>query len=50
LYGNMTVLMNSSMRSLKDRIMDLERDLAAPELAISAYHDLPFAIFLYDPI
>lgn len=29
--------------------MDLERDLAAPELAISAYHDLPFAIFLYDP-
>jgi hypothetical protein len=27
----------------------LEDDLTAPELRISAYHDLPFAIFQYDP-
>lgn len=46
--GNMTVLPNFLMRSIKDRIADLERDLVAPELAISAYHDLPFAIFRYE--
>lgn len=40
---------NSSVRSIQERIADLERDLVAPELAISAYHDLPFAIFRYDP-
>lgn len=37
------------MRSIKERLTVLERDLVAPELAISAYHDLPFAIFRYDP-
>jgi len=37
------------MSSLRDRIRMLEEDLTAPELRISAYHDMPFAIFHYDP-
>ena len=37
------------MPSLKERIRLLEDDLTAPELRISAYHDMPFAIFRYDP-
>jgi hypothetical protein len=37
------------MPSLKDRIRLLEDDLTAPVLRISAYHDMPFAIFRYDP-
>lgn len=45
----MTVSQSSLARSLQERIKYLERDLVAPELAISAYHDLPFAIFRYEP-
>src|SRR5262245_16022185 len=37
------------MPSLKERIRMLEDDLTSPELRISAYHDMPFAIFQYDP-
>jgi hypothetical protein len=37
------------MPSLKERIRLLEDDLTTPELRISAYHDMPFAIFRYDP-
>lgn len=37
------------MPSLKDRIRMLEDDLSAPDLRISAYHDMPFAIVHYDP-
>jgi hypothetical protein len=36
------------MPSLKDRIRMLEDDLTAPDLRISAYHDMPFAIVHYD--
>ncbi|MBZ5596031.1 MAG: DUF1788 domain-containing protein [Acidobacteriia bacterium] len=37
------------MPSLKERIRMLEDDLTAPELRISAYHDMPFAILQYEP-
>ena len=37
------------MPSLKDRMRMLEDDLTAPDLRISAYHDMPFAIVHYDP-
>jgi hypothetical protein len=37
------------MSSLKERIDLLESDLKAVPLRISVYHDLPFAIFRYDP-
>ncbi len=37
------------MSSLKDRIGLLENDLTADPPRISVYHDLPFAIFRYDP-
>ncbi len=47
--GNMSLSPISSVHSLRERIAQLERDLVAPELAISVYHDLPFAIFQYDP-
>ena len=37
------------MSSLKNRIELLENDLKADPPRISVYHDLPFAIFRYDP-
>ena len=37
------------MSSLKNRIELLENDLKAAPPRISVYHDLPFAIFRYDP-
>src|SRR5437016_3051722 len=37
------------MSSLKERIELLESDLIAVPSRISVYHDLPFAIFRYDP-
>ncbi len=37
------------MSSLKERISQLEGDLGATPMRISAYHDLPFAILRYDP-
>ena len=37
------------MSSLKNNLKKLEEDLVAVPLRISAYHDLPFAIFRYDP-
>jgi hypothetical protein len=37
------------MSSLKERIELLESDLVAVPPRISVYHDLPFAIFRYDP-
>lgn len=37
------------MSSLKNRIELLENDLNADPPRISVYHDLPFAIFRYDP-
>lgn len=37
------------MSSLAERFELLERDLVARPPRISAYHDLPFAIFRYDP-
>lgn len=37
------------MSSLQERIELLERDLLTDPPRISAYHDLPFAIFHYDP-
>ena len=37
------------MSSLKSRIEILENDLKANPPRISVYHDLPFAIFRYDP-
>ena len=37
------------MPSLAERIRTLEGDLLADPMRISAYHDLPFAIFQYDP-
>jgi len=35
--------------SLADRIKPLEADLTAVPSRISVYHDLPFAVFRYDP-
>ncbi len=37
------------MSSLQERIEILEKDLLATPPRINAYHDLPFAIFRYDP-
>lgn len=37
------------MSLLKEQIKILEKDLCSEELKISPYHDLPFAIFRYDP-
>jgi len=37
------------MSSLKEALEQLERDLSSKELKISPYHDLPFAIFRYEP-
>jgi hypothetical protein len=37
------------MSSLQERLDDLQRDLLATPPRINAYHDLPFAIFRYDP-
>ena len=37
------------MSSLNNRIELLENDLKAIPPRISVYHDLPFAIFRYDP-
>ncbi len=37
------------MPSLEERIEVLERDLATRPPRIAAHHDLPFAIFRYDP-
>jgi len=37
------------MSLLKEQIKTLEKDLCSEELKISPYHDLPFAIFRYDP-
>jgi hypothetical protein len=37
------------MSSLKNRIEHLESDLKADPPRISVYHDLPFAIFRYNP-
>lgn len=33
----------------RQRLRELEADLCAPEMRISAYHDLPFAIYRYEP-
>lgn len=38
------------MPSSKERLELLESDLKATPLRISVYHDLPFAIFWYDPV
>ena len=37
------------MSSLKDDFQVLERDLTSDPVRISVYHDLPFALFRYDP-
>lgn len=37
------------MSSLKEQLEQLEKDLAKDVVTISPYHDLPFAIFRYDP-
>ena len=37
------------MSSLQEQIKILEDDLSSDELKISPYHDMPFAIFRYDP-
>src|SRR4030067_1623379 len=37
------------MLSLEDNLSILEADITSIPLIISAYHDLPFAIFRYDP-
>jgi hypothetical protein len=37
------------MLSLEEQLKILEEDLTSDPLRISAYHDLPFAIFRYDP-
>lgn len=37
------------MPSLRERLKVLEDDLTATPIRISAYHDLPFAIFRYEP-
>lgn len=38
-----------SADDLRHRIRELEQDLVSQPPRISAYHDLPFAIFRYDP-
>jgi hypothetical protein len=37
------------MSLLEEQVKALEEDLLSDELKISPYHDLPFAIFRYDP-
>jgi hypothetical protein len=37
------------MLSFNDRLTQLERDLESTPVRISTYHDLPFAIFQYNP-
>ena len=37
------------MSSLKNRIEQIENDLKSDPPRVSVYHDLPFAIFRYDP-
>ena len=37
------------MTSLRERLDILQQDLTSDPIRISAYHDLPFAIFCYDP-
>jgi hypothetical protein len=37
------------MSSLENQLKELKQDLVADPMRISAYHDLPFAIFLYPP-
>lgn len=37
------------MSLLKEQLEELEEELTADVVAISPYHDLPFAIFRYDP-
>ncbi|MHB2154483.1 BREX protein BrxB domain-containing protein [Calditrichota bacterium GD2] len=37
------------MRSIDERLRLLENDLLSTPMRISAYHDLPFAIFCYPP-
>ncbi len=37
------------MSSLKEEFQVLERDLTSDPMRISVYHDLPFAMFRYDP-
>jgi len=37
------------MSLLQERIENLESDLLATPPRINAYHDLPFAVFRYDP-
>ena len=37
------------MTLLREHVEELEQDLLADPIRISAYHDLPFAIFQYDP-
>jgi len=37
------------MSSLREQLDQLEKDLAKDVVTISPYHDLPFAIFRYDP-
>jgi hypothetical protein len=37
------------MLSFNDRLTQLERDLETTPVRISTYHDLPFAIFQYNP-
>lgn len=37
------------MLSLDERLDELKEDLITEPIRISAYHDLPFAIFRYDP-
>lgn len=37
------------MSSLREQLEQLENDLSLDKIAISPYHDLPFAIFRYEP-
>lgn len=37
------------MSSLREQLNELEKELAKDQIAISPYHDLPFAIFRYEP-
>jgi hypothetical protein len=37
------------MSSLQERIEDLRQDIVSDPPRISAYHDLPFAVFRYEP-
>jgi hypothetical protein len=37
------------MSSLKDRLNELKADLTADPIRITPYHNMPFAIFRYDP-